>query len=86
MPPVVLGKRQRRDSVGSMCLQRFHRDEIRHLQLVGNAEQHAVMMFFDPCRAKRGPGGVLRGDLELPLVFLLGIQPPGDVFHEARFG
>ena len=44
------------------------------------------MMFFDPRRAKRGPGGVLRRDLQLFLVLLLGIQPPPDVFHEARFG
>jgi len=65
---------------------RFDRDQIRHLQLVGHAEQHSAMMLFDPCRRKRGPRGILRGNLELPLVFLLGIEPAPDVFHEARFG
>ena len=72
-----------RDPIG---LQRLHGDQIRHLQLVGDAEQHSAMMLFDPRRTKRSPRGILRGDFELRLMFLLGVQPPRDVFHEARLG
>jgi len=63
-----------------------HIDQMRHLELVGNLEQNAVVMFCNSRGRERRPSPVLRRGFELSLVLRLIVEPVPNVLHKATLG
>ena len=65
---------------------RLDRDQVHGIELVGNFEQNAVMMFCASGGRERGPGGILPCYGELGGVFSFRSEPARNMLDEGLFG